>query len=280
MRIALCNEVLEPMPFAKQCEYAAALGYDGLEVAPYTLSAEPHRMSAAERAAARRAASDAGIEIIGLHYLLVAPKGLSITTPEDSVRAWTVDVMRALIELCAEFGGSYLVHGSQRVVAPGETRETAMKRARDCFAAVADTAQACGLAYCIEPLASHITPVINTLSEAAAIVDSIGNPAMRTMIDCNHASKMEGEPLAQVIDRWVPTGKIGHMQINDGNRRGPGQGKERFAPIFAALKRNGYTGDVSVEPMEYVPDGAGSAARAIGYVRGILEALEDQAASS
>jgi D-psicose/D-tagatose/L-ribulose 3-epimerase len=38
MRIALCNEVIAPMPFPQQCEYAAKLGYDGLEIAPYTLS--------------------------------------------------------------------------------------------------------------------------------------------------------------------------------------------------------------------------------------------------
>ena len=34
MRIALCNEVLAGMPLERQCEYAARLGYDGLEIAP------------------------------------------------------------------------------------------------------------------------------------------------------------------------------------------------------------------------------------------------------
>ena len=274
MRIALCNEVLQPLAFAKQCEYAAALGYDGLEVAPYTLSDEPHRLTASERASVRRAARDAGIEIMGLHFLLTAPKGLSITTPDDKVRAWTVEVMRELIQLGHDLGARYMVHGSQRVVAEGETRETAVKRARDCFAAVAGKAQSCGIAYCIEPLASNITPVINTLADAAAIVDSIGNPALVTMLDCNHAGRMEGAPLAKVVEQWVPTGKIGHVQINDTNRRGPGQGQAKFTPILSALRRSGYKGDISVEPMEYVPDGPGSAARAIGYVRGILEALD------
>ena len=36
--IALCNEVLHPLPFAQQCKAAAELGYMGLEVAPFTLS--------------------------------------------------------------------------------------------------------------------------------------------------------------------------------------------------------------------------------------------------
>lgn len=275
MRIALCNEVLQPMPFAQQCAWAAAVGYDGLEVAPFTLSDEPHLMIAQERAAIRRAAADAGIAITGLHWLLLTPKGLSITSPDDAVRARTVEVMRRLVDFCADVGGKVLVHGSpgQRAIPAGETRETAIARARDAFARIADDAQRAGVVYCIEPLATTETPVINTIAEAAAIVDAIGSPALRTMLDCAAAGRMEQEPIAAVIDRWLPTGRIAHVQVNDPNRRGPGEGQLRFAPILAALKRNGYEGVVAVEPFKYVPDGQACAARAIGYLRGILETL-------
>jgi len=44
--------------------------------------------------------------------------------------------------------------------------------------------------------------------------------------------------------------------------------------LIAALLRHNYKGDIAVEPFDYVPDGPGAAARAIGYVRGILEALQ------
>ena len=47
-RIALCNEVLAPWPFERQCAYAAALGYRALEVAPYTLAADPMTISDAQ----------------------------------------------------------------------------------------------------------------------------------------------------------------------------------------------------------------------------------------
>lgn len=275
MRIALCNEVLQPMPFAQQCAWAAAVGYDGLEVAPFTLSDESHMMIAQERAAIRRAAADAGIAITGLHWLLLTPKGLSITSPDDAVRARTVEVMRRLVDFCAEVGGKVLVHGSpgQRAIPAGETRETAIARARDAFARVADDAQRAGVVYCIEPLATTETPVINTIAEAAAIVDAVGSPGLRTMIDCAAAGRMEQAPLAAVLDRWLPTGRIAHVQVNDPNRRGPGEGELQFAPILAALKRNGYEGVVAVEPFKYVPDGQACAARAIGYLRGILETL-------
>jgi sugar phosphate isomerase/epimerase len=276
MRIALCNEVIAPMPFPRQCEYAAKLGYDGLEVAPYTLSDEPHRMGAAQLAAARSAAQDCGIAVTGLHWLLVKPAGLSISTKDDAVRKKTVDIMRGFVDQCAELGGRYLVHGSphQRRVDPGETRAAAMERACESFAAVAEHAAKAGVVYCIEPLSAEQTPLINTLDEAAALVGRIGSPAIKSMLDCSSAGRMEKEPLPALVDRWLPKGVIAHVQVNDRNRRGPGQGEQRFAPLFASLRRNGYRGDVAVEPFDYVPDGPAAAARAIGYIRGIIEASE------
>ena len=147
MRIALCNEVIAPMPFPQQCEYAAKLGYDGLEIAPYTLSDEPHRLGSAQIAAARAAAEDAGVAVTGLHWLLIKPAGLSISSKDENVRKRTIDVMLALIDQCAELGGRYLVHGSphQRRVDPGETRAAARARARDSFAAIAERAQKAGV---------------------------------------------------------------------------------------------------------------------------------------
>jgi D-psicose/D-tagatose/L-ribulose 3-epimerase len=276
VRIALCNEVIAPMPFPRQCEYAAKLGYDGLEIAPYTLSEEPHRMGAARIAAARAAAQDAGIAVTGLHWLLVKPAGLSISAKDPATRQKTIDVMLALIDLCAELGGRYLVHGSpqQRRVEAGETRASAMARAQACFAAIAERAQKAGVVYCVEPLAAEATPLINTLEEAARMVAEIGAPSVRTMIDCSSAGRMEKEPLNALVERWLPQGVLAHVQVNDRNRRGPGQGEQRFAPLFASLRRHGYPGDVAVEPFDYVPDGPGAAARAIGYIKGILEALE------
>ncbi|OAI51471.1 xylose isomerase [Betaproteobacteria bacterium SCGC AG-212-J23] len=276
MRIALCNEVIAPMPFPRQCEYASKLGYDGLEIAPYTLSDEPHRMGSSQIAAARAAAREAGIEVTGLHWLLIKPAGLSVSSKDKKIRQQTIDVMLALVDQCAELGGRYLVHGSphQRRIDPGETRAAATQRAEECFAAAAERAQKAGVIYCIEPLSPEQTPLVNTLEEAAGIVARIGNPALKTMLDCSAASRSEKESLPALVERWLPKGVIAHVQVNDRNRQGPGQGEQRFAPLVAALKKHGYRGDIAVEPFDYVPDGPAAAARAIGYLRGILEAIE------
>jgi sugar phosphate isomerase/epimerase len=276
MRLSLCNEVIGELDFVAQCALAAKLGYDGLELAPFTLSDHPERLPGRRRAELKRIAEDAGLAITGLHWLLMVPEGLSITSDDAAVRERTVDVMRRLIELCADLGGSILVHGSpgQRKIAPGQSREAALAHVRQCYGAVAGDARQAGVTYCIEPLAAGETPLVNRVEEAAAIVHEVGSPALRTMLDTCAAGQAEHEPIPDVLARWLPGGEIAHIHLNDPNRQGPGQGALRFAPILAALVRHGYAGIASIEPFVYVPDGPTSAARAIGYVKGLLEPLE------
>jgi sugar phosphate isomerase/epimerase len=273
VQISLCNEVIATLDFAQQCDFARAVGYDGLEIAPMTLSSEPHLLTATQRAEVRRAAQDAGIAITGLHYLLRAPEGLSITATDANVRARTIDIMRRLCDLAADLGGRVLVHGSpdQRQLEPGREAE-GRKFAAECFAAVADAAEGAGVTYCVEPLAREQTGCINTVAEAAALVRQISSPAVRTMVDCSAAGLTEQAPIPDLLGEWLPTGLIAHVHLNDPNRRGPGEGALAFAPILRALAQSRYGGNASIEPFIYRPDGPACAARAIGYVRGLLEA--------
>lgn len=274
MRVSLCNEVIAALPFERQCGFAAAVGYDGLEVAPFTLSAEPHLLSATARDAMRQAAAEAGIAITGLHYLMRAPAGLSITTTDRAVREKSIDVMRRMCGLAHDLGASVLVHGSpdQRRLESG-AEEEGRKRAADAFAQVADVAVAAGVVYCIEPLSRRQTNCINTVAQAAEIVRAVGNPALRTMIDCSSSAVTEDEPIPDLMRHWIPTGLIGHVHFNDPNRRGPGEGDLSFPPIVAAMRDVGYRDAVGVEPFVYEPDGPTCAARAIGYVRALLDAI-------
>jgi D-psicose/D-tagatose/L-ribulose 3-epimerase len=276
MRISLCNEVVFALDFPAQCALAKGLGYHGLEIAPFTLSEEPHRLPHDRRTELRRIAEDAGIAITGLHWLLLVPEGLSITSDHYGERMRAIEVMRGLIELCADLGGKILVHGSPgaRQIAQGQSADAALAHASECFAAIAEDAEQAGVTYCIEPLAKSETPLINTVEEAAKIVRAIDSPAVRTMIDTCAAGQAETQPIADLIDRWLPGGQVAHIHLNDPNRRAPGQGELRFGPVLAALQRQRYDGIASVEPFVYEPDGPTGAARAIGYLKGLLEALE------
>ncbi|MFO1158188.1 MAG: sugar phosphate isomerase/epimerase family protein [Reyranellaceae bacterium] len=269
MKLSLCNEVIRDLAFERQCALAAGLGYRGLELAPFTFGDDAWRMPAAKRADIRLICSDAGLEVSGLHWLLAAPAGLSITTADRTVWRKSVDVLCASVELCAELGGSYLVHGSpaQRRASTADERS----RAEEAWLLAAEQAASARVAYCIEPLAAPDCNFVNTLAEAAALVRRLGNPALRIMVDTLAAGLMEPEPVADAIRRWMPSNLVAHIQFNDRNRRGPGQGDDRFAPIVRALRETGYGGWIAMEPFVYEPDGPTCAARMIGYVAGLLE---------
>jgi len=275
MKLALCNEVLRHLPFEAQCATAAALGYEGLELAPFTLADDPRTLTDAHARRLRAVAADQGLALCSLHWLMVRPEGLSIATADPGLHARSVDFLARLIAFAAACGATRLVHGSpqQRSPAPGQSVADAMARTQAAWAALAPVAEAAGVTYCIEPLAPFETPVLNTLADAAAVVERIGSPALRGMLDLSAASHAEADDAATLLRRHLPSGLIAHVQLNDHNRRGPGQGTTPVRPALQALRDGGYTGWLAVEPFDYHPDPLGCAAFSAGYVRALREGL-------
>lgn len=276
MKLALCNEVLRERPFAEQCRLAAALGCTGLELAPFTLADDPATLTDADADRLRDIAADHGLVISSLHWLLVAPAGLSLATPDAALHARSVAFLVHLIRFARACGAQVLVHGSpqQRSPLPGQSVADALARCEDGWAQLAGAALDAGLVYCIEPLSRAETPVLNTVAEAAATVDRIGSPALRTMFDLSAASQSEAQDPAEVLARFLASGHVAHVQLNDRNRRGPGQGDTPVAPVLRVLHAQGWRGWVALEPFVYEPDPLACAAASAAYVRGIWEALQ------
>ena len=273
-RFSLCNEVLREFPFHEQCRMAAALGYDGLEIAPFTLSQDPRALSARQVEELVRSATANEVAITGLHWLLVSPEGLSITDPDPQVRRETAEVIAALISLCRDLGGSVLVHGSpQQRLLPDDPklRATARSIALEHWARAGALAAEAGLTYCIEPLAE--ANFVRTVGEASAIIDEVDESGLATMLDTSAAGNAEAEPVTTVLDWGLAQGKIAHVQMNAVNRKAPGQGPEYLIDVLRVMQRHEYDRTVAVEPFLYEPNGIGSAAFSAGYVRGLWEGL-------
>jgi len=275
MRLSLCNEVLLPLPLDAQCQAAARMGYDALEIAPFTLTADTEALDAAAAHQVRGTAHSHGLAISSLHWLLVKPEGLSLVTDDMTLLRRTLDLLRRLIEFTATCGAKVLVHGSpkQRSPAPGQSVADATLRLEAALAELAPHAQAAGVVYCLEPLGRFETPVINTVAEAAALVDRVGSPALRTMLDVSAASHSESEPVHEVLRRFLASGHIAHVQLNDRNRRGPGQGETDQRPVLQVLKEQRYAGWMAVEPFEYLPDGPACAEASARHVRDLWKQL-------
>jgi sugar phosphate isomerase/epimerase len=274
MRIAICNELFQGWPIEKVFDYAAQLGYDGVEIAPFTLGDSVAEISPSRRKAIRRAAENSGVEIVGLHWLLVKPAGLYINHPDEIIRRRTQEYIEALIHFCADIGGKILVHGSphQRTVQKGWKFAESWERAKETFKCCLETARKRKVIYCIEPLASTETNFINIVEEAFRLVREIRHPNFKMMLDCRSAAAEE-KSITESLIRGLDLRMIRHIHVNDANGRGPGFGNTPFAPILETLVQNGYKGYISVEVFESGPDPQTVASRSIGYLRGILEAI-------
>ncbi len=272
-RHAICNEIYQGWDFADACRHMRAAGYEGIEIAPFTLSEDPCNISADDRRQYRDIIRSEGLRFVGLHWLMVAPKGLHVTTPDDELRARSWEHIRGLIDLCADLGdGGVMVFGSplQRGTTGGSTPEEARERFIDGLASVAPQASERGVTILVEALPKNQTDVIGTLAEAAEVVRRVGSPAVATMFDTHNAVD-ETEPHDVLIERYFPL--IRHVHVNETDGGHCGTGDYDFRPVLAALRRLGYQGWISLEAFDFTPGAERIATESIRYLNSIIEQL-------
>ena len=85
MKAAVCNELIIDRPFPEACQLIARWGFQGVELAPYTLAEDPLRITPSQARAMRRVVEGTGLTCLGLHWLLKAPPGLHLTTSDLTV---------------------------------------------------------------------------------------------------------------------------------------------------------------------------------------------------
>lgn len=266
IRQSICNEVFEGWEFEKTCEAVKAAGYDGIEIAPFTLAETPGKVTAPRRRKLKKIMADAGLDFVGLHWLMVSPKGLHVTTPDEALykRSWThID---QLIDLCADLGdGKILVFGSplQRSSTGGLTPAQATRRFVDGLKTVAAHAADRGVKLLVEALPKEQSDIVNSVAAAVAIVDEIGSPAIQTMFDTHNAVD-ETEPHAVVLERFYD--KIFHVHVNELDGGYCGSGDYDFKPILEVLRRKEYAGWVSLEAFDFKPGAVYIAQRSLRYL--------------
>jgi sugar phosphate isomerase/epimerase len=266
VRFAICNELFEDWAFDRVCRYVKSVGYEGLELAPFTLAPTVTALTAARRAELRQQAADAGVELVGLHWLLAGTSGLHLTSADPDVRARTAEYLVALAEATRDLGGTLMVFGSpkQRSLQDGVSWDQAFEHAAEVFRAAMPGVAARGVRICMEPLDPGETNFINTCAEGMRLVEAVAHPQFVLHLDVK-AMSSERTPVPDLIERYAP--RTGHFHANDPNRRGPGFGEVDFVPIFAALRKSGYGGWVSVEVFDYSPDPETIASRSLAYMR-------------
>lgn len=266
LRFAICNETFGGWDHARVCDFVAATGYAGLEIAPFTLAARITDVTAEQRRELRRTAESAGLKIVALHYLLAKTEGFHVTSPDSAIRKTTGLYLGELARACRELGGDLMVFGSplQRKLADGITKQQGDDYAIDTFQYMLPMLEETGVRLGLEPLAPAETNYLNTCAEALALADRIGHLKVTLHQDVK-AMASESTPIQELIRRHI--GRTIHLHANDATGRGPGMGDTDFRPIIGALQQSNYTGWVSVEVFDYKPDPETIAVQSLRYLR-------------
>ncbi len=279
-RLSVCNELYESADFAESCRSIKRAGWDGIEIAPFTLMTDATQLPAARRREVRDIIVGEGLSFVGLHWLTVGPQGLHVTTPDERVRKQSWEYVRGLVELCADLrppnqaSGGVMVFGSpgQRKTTGGLSPAEATRNYVEGVKSIAGDLESHGVTLCVEALPQDQCDVIVTLDEAAGIVDEIGSPNVRTMFDSHNAIDEE-EPHAELVKRhWD---KIRHIHVNelDGSYPRAGGGYD-FKPVLQAAKDRRFAGWVSMEVFDFTPGAERIVNESMAYLRDQIARLD------
>ena len=246
--------MFENLEISEVFQYVSDLGYDGIELNPYTLGPILEEIRPTSRTKIREASESAGIEIVGIHSILKGPgKFYYMNHPDASIRTDTAEHLKVLIRLCGDLGGKIIPLGAskQRRVCPGLTYQQAWDYAAEVFKSILDTAEEHGVILCLEPLSFRLTDFITKALEAIRMVEEMDHPNFKMMLDVRSASADE-MPIPELIRQSASY--LAHFHANDDNGKGPGAGNADYEGISAALREVGYSGYLSVEVFDFKPD--------------------------
>jgi sugar phosphate isomerase/epimerase len=271
IRLGICNELFEGWDFGAVCRTVKAVGYDGLEIAPFTLAPRITDVPLSRRRELRAMVEEVGLTTIGLHWLLAKTEGFYLTSPDADVRGRTADYLVHLAEATRDLGGSLMVFGSpkQRDLLPGVSYEQALDYASEVFTQVMPAVGELGVNLCLEPLAPSETNFLNTCEQANDLIARVNHPNFLLHMDVKAQSSETAGTVPELIRRYAF--QAGHFHAQDVNLRGPGMGAVDFRPILKSLFESGYDRWVSVEVFDFTPGAEPTARTSYETLRAALD---------
>lgn len=184
----------------------------------------------------------------GVQIAVAAVGGPSLAAATPAERQAAVASLRRGIELAAEYGaiGTTLArsHTLPDLSPLWSANELARALVVDGLRQVQPLCRELGVCVLVEPLNRYESSFIQTLAEAAAICEEVGEGTLKILADFYHMQLEESDIEAAVVAAGQ---HIGLVHVADSNRCEPGTGHADFRPLFRGLKRLDYQGYVSLE---------------------------------
>ncbi|KAF1046637.1 2-oxo-tetronate isomerase [Xylophilus sp.] len=110
-------------------------------------------------------------------------------------------------------------------------------------------ARLAGRTLLIEPINGRDMPgyLLQRQDDAHALLDAVGVPNLQVQMDLYHCQVTEGD-VAIKLRRWLPTGRVGHLQIAGvPERHEPDRGELHHPYLFELIDQLGYGGWIGCE---------------------------------
>ncbi len=257
------------LPFLDRFEAAARDGFTAVEfLFPYAW----HKHDITARLAAN-----------GLQQVLInAPPGG--VDAASSVQAWDAGVrgLACIAERRAEFqSGIQLaldycaalacprLHVMAGNLPPGLPREALLDVIAGNLRWAAEQAQQHGVTLLIEPINLRDMPgyFLNRQDHAHEILDAVNAPNLQVQMDLYHCQITEGD-VAMKLRRYLPTGRIGHIQIAGvPERHEPDTGELNYPYLFSLIDEMGYNGWIGCEYRPRLGMQPGGTSQGLGWLK-------------
>ena len=185
--------------------------------------------------------------------------GLSLSDSSADKRQQAVAFVKQMIDFGAEFSAPAII-GSMQGRWGGETdKPTAVGYLAAALNELGEYAATKNVPLIYEPLNRYETNLLNTLSDAAACLDSIDSKNVKLLADLFHMNIEESDVAKSLKDN---ASHIGHIHYVDSNRQAAGFGHTDFDAVASSLLATNFSGYISAEVCP-IPDSMTTAKQTI-----------------
>ena len=215
---------------------ARACGYDRIEI-PLLATWD------IDVATTRRLLEEHELAMTGNQFLTVAT---DITSDDPDAVGAGERLLKGGVDLVRDLGGDFLCGTIYSKLGKYDTAPTTKGREQcaQVLQRVADHAAGSGVKLGLELCNRYETNLLNTASQALAMLDQIDRPNAYVHLDTYHMNIEETDMVTPVL---ACGDRLGYVHIGESHRGYLGSGRVDFASFFRALVQVGYQGPITFE---------------------------------